>query len=407
MNLLVRNARIWTGDVEHPEATDVLIEDGRITAIGGSEVAATAPAGTPELDAAGRRVTPGFIDSHNHLRLGSGEGAVQLAGAKSIDEIRARIAAWLDENHDATWVHGEGFDYAAIPEGRHPRADDLDGATRGLPTMLLDYSVHAAWFNREALAALGADAQSPTAPFGTYEVDDATGELTGYLANFATAGISRAGQAALERVVPAYSRDAQYARVRSALAMAARYGLTTVVEPQNSVDDIELFERARAEGVLHSRVVAALFHPSGTSESEIDELEHVIASRSSDRITLGPIKLYIDDIVEGVVRVTQNIPKPNPAWDPALPDPSSSMCPYKLYNIGNNSSVTLLEFIEAIETALGKKAIKEFLPLQPGDVPATCADIDDLIRDVGFKPSTTIQTGIANFIDWYREYYLH
>ncbi|MCX6460544.1 MAG: amidohydrolase [Actinobacteria bacterium] len=298
MNLLVRNARIWTGDVEHPEATDVLIEDGRITAIGGSEVAATAPAGTPELDAAGRRVTPGFIDSHNHLRLGSGEGAVQLAGAKSIDEIRARIAAWLDENHDATWVHGEGFDYAAIPEGRHPRADDLDGATRGLPTMLLDYSVHAAWFNREALAALGADAQSPTAPFGTYEVDDATGQLTGYLANFATAGISRAGQAALERVVPAYSRDAQYARVRSALAMAARYGLTTVVEPQNSVDDIELFERARAEGVLHSRVVAALFHPSGTSESEIDELEHVIASRSSDRITLGPIKLYIDDIVE-------------------------------------------------------------------------------------------------------------
>jgi len=116
---------------------------------------------------------------------------------------------------------------------------------------------------------------------------------------------------------------------------------------------------------------------------------------------------YIDDIVEGVVRVTQNIPKANPAWDPAAPDPSSSLCPYKLYNIGNNNSVTLLEFIEAIESALGKKAIKEFLPLQPGDVPATCADIDDLIRDVGFKPATRIQTGIANFIEWYREYYGH
>jgi len=116
---------------------------------------------------------------------------------------------------------------------------------------------------------------------------------------------------------------------------------------------------------------------------------------------------YIDDIVEGVVRVTQNIPKPNPDWDPARPDPSSSLCPYKLYNIGNNNSVTLMEFVEAIEMALGKKAIKEFLPLQPGDVPATCADIDDLIRDVGFKPTTKIQTGIAHFIDWYREYYLH
>ena len=116
---------------------------------------------------------------------------------------------------------------------------------------------------------------------------------------------------------------------------------------------------------------------------------------------------YIDDIVEGVVRVTQNIPKANPAWNPAAPDPSSSLCPYKLYNIGNNNSVTLLEFIEAIESALGKKAIKEFLPLQPGDVPATCADIDDLIRDVGFRPATRIQTGIANFIEWYREYYGH
>ena len=114
---------------------------------------------------------------------------------------------------------------------------------------------------------------------------------------------------------------------------------------------------------------------------------------------------YIDDIVEGVVRVTQNIAAPNSVWNPASPDPSSSVAPYRLYNIGNNNSVTLLEFIEAIEEALGKKAVKEFLPLQPGDVPATCADIDDLIRDVGFKPSTDIKTGIANFIEWYREYY--
>lgn len=114
---------------------------------------------------------------------------------------------------------------------------------------------------------------------------------------------------------------------------------------------------------------------------------------------------YIDDIVEGVVRVTQNIPKPNPDWNPASPDPSSSVSPYKLYNIGNNNSVTLLQFIEAIEEALGKEAIKEFLPLQPGDVPATCADIDDLIKDVGFKPATNIKTGIANFIAWYRDYY--
>jgi UDP-glucuronate 4-epimerase len=116
---------------------------------------------------------------------------------------------------------------------------------------------------------------------------------------------------------------------------------------------------------------------------------------------------YIDDIVEGVVRVTQHVATPNPDWDPAKPDPGTSTAPYRLYNIGNNNSVTLSRFIEAIESALGKKAIRDLLPMQPGDVAATCANVDDLIRDVGFCPSTTIETGINNFIEWYREYYLH
>ncbi|EFL51716.1 NAD-dependent epimerase/dehydratase [Solidesulfovibrio fructosivorans JJ]] len=114
---------------------------------------------------------------------------------------------------------------------------------------------------------------------------------------------------------------------------------------------------------------------------------------------------YIDDIVEGVVRVTQNTATPNPDWNPASPDPGSSVAPYRLYNIGNNNSVSLMRFIETIEDALGKKAIKEMLPLQPGDVPATYANVDDLIRDVGFKPSTPIETGIARFIEWYRQYF--
>ena len=116
---------------------------------------------------------------------------------------------------------------------------------------------------------------------------------------------------------------------------------------------------------------------------------------------------YIDDIVEGVVRVTQKTPEPNPDWNPASPDPSSSVAPYRIYNIGNNNRVTLMRFIEAIEEALGKKAVMDMLPLQPGDVPATCANIDDLIRDVGFKPSTSIEVGIGRFIEWYREYYLN
>jgi UDP-glucuronate 4-epimerase len=114
---------------------------------------------------------------------------------------------------------------------------------------------------------------------------------------------------------------------------------------------------------------------------------------------------YIDDIIEGVVRVMARLPEPNPAWRGDNPDPGTSYAPYKVYNIGNNNPVELLEFIEEIEKALGREAQKEFLDLQPGDVPATYADVDDLMQDVGFKPETSIATGIRRFIDWYREYY--
>lgn len=114
---------------------------------------------------------------------------------------------------------------------------------------------------------------------------------------------------------------------------------------------------------------------------------------------------YIDDIVEGVIRVMKKIPEKNPEWSSENPDPSSSCVPYKLYNIGNNNPVPLMDFVDAIEKALGKEAKKEFLPLQAGDVPATYADVNDLIRDTGFKPSTSIEEGIGRFVDWYRNYY--
>jgi UDP-glucuronate 4-epimerase len=114
---------------------------------------------------------------------------------------------------------------------------------------------------------------------------------------------------------------------------------------------------------------------------------------------------YIDDIIEGVVRVMARLPEPNPAWRGDNPDPGTSYAPYKLYNIGNNNPVELLEFIEEIEKALGRQAKKEFVDLQPGDVVATYADVDDLMQDVGFKPETPIATGIRHFVRWYRDYY--
>ncbi len=114
---------------------------------------------------------------------------------------------------------------------------------------------------------------------------------------------------------------------------------------------------------------------------------------------------YIDDITEGVVRIMARLPEPDPTWNGDNPDPGTSYARYKIYNIGNNNPVELMEFIGVIEKVLGKKAKKEFLDLQPGDVPATYADIDDLIKDVGFKPETSIETGIKQFILWYNDYY--
>lgn len=114
---------------------------------------------------------------------------------------------------------------------------------------------------------------------------------------------------------------------------------------------------------------------------------------------------YIDDIVEGVLRVMKLNPTPNPAWTGSVPDPSTSTAPYRIYNIGNNNTVELGRFIEVLEECLGKKAVKNMLPMQPGDVAATYADVDDLIADTGFRPATTVEEGVAAFVAWYREYY--
>ncbi|MFP4128318.1 MAG: NAD-dependent epimerase [Desulfonatronovibrio sp.] len=114
---------------------------------------------------------------------------------------------------------------------------------------------------------------------------------------------------------------------------------------------------------------------------------------------------YIDDIVEGVIRVVDKVPSGNPAWSGKNPDPASSRAPYKLYNIGNNNPVQLMDFITTLEKTLGRKAEKNLLPLQPGDVPSTYADVEDLVEDLGYKPETTVQEGISKFIEWYRKFF--
>lgn len=136
--------------------------------------------------------------------------------------------------------------------------------------------------------------------------------------------------------------------------------------------------------------------------------KNILADKPIDVFNYGHHRrdfTYIDDIVEGVIRTLDHVATPNIAWDGNSPDSATSKAPYRLYNIGSNNPVELLRYIEILEGCLGKKAKKNLLPLQPGDVPDTYANVDALIKDVGYSPTTSVETGIARFVDWYRDYY--
>lgn len=134
----------------------------------------------------------------------------------------------------------------------------------------------------------------------------------------------------------------------------------------------------------------------------------ILAGKPIDVFNYGKMQrdfTYVDDIIEGVVRVMHKIPQPNPDLVEDIPDPAISKAPYRIYNIGNNQPIELMYFIEVLEKCLGIEAQKNILPMQPGDVPRTYADVADLVRDVGFKPDTSIEVGVERFVDWYRSYY--
>jgi len=298
VDLLVVGAHVWTGDPGLPRHLAVGVRGGRIAFVGpDDEARPLAGPDTEVIEAAGKLLLPGFIDAHNHVRLGSNPLAVDLGGAATLEELRSRVRAHAITHPEQTWVEGAGWNYSAMPGGRMPTWEDLEGVTAGKPAFLFSYDVHNVWLNREAMAAFGIRHGVEQVPFGHVRLDD-HGEPTGFVTDFAVMGIARAGQAALEDVVPGYARERQYASTLQSLDMAAGFGITTILEPQNSPDDLWIFERARDEGRLRSRLVAAMFHPVGTTEADREAFEAARNRLDDDYLRVGPVKLYIDDVIE-------------------------------------------------------------------------------------------------------------
>jgi hypothetical protein len=363
-DLVLRNTRAYTVDEQLPWAEAIAIHGDRIVWVG-TDADAVAHLGpeTEVIDARGRLLLPGFVDSHNHVRLGSNPLEVDLTGATTLDELKARVRAHADAHPEQTWIEGVGWNYSAMPGGRLPTWEDLEGLTGGRPAFLFSYDVHNAWLNREAMAAFGITREIGSLPFGHVE-KGADGEPTGFLTGFAVMGISRRGQAALEGIVPGYARELQYERTLESLDMATEFGITTILEPQNSPDDLWIFERALAEGRLRSRLVCAMFHPVGTSEDERREFEQARARLNDDRLRVGPIKLYIDDVIEpwtaAMLEPYANRPgeRGELFWQPAefaelLTDLEARGFQCHIHATGDRGIRTALDAIEAARRANG------------------------------------------------------
>ncbi|MFT4009911.1 MAG: amidohydrolase [Nocardioidaceae bacterium] len=295
LDLLLTGGAVRTpADLATPAAfaEAIGVEAGRISYLGSAQ---DAPSATRVIELEGRLVTPGVIDSHNHLLLGFDPDAVSLEGAEDLGTVRERIAELAARRTDLTWICAENAVYSVV-EGRRPNASDLAGLT-DRPIFITTYDQHSVWLNDIALRMLGISDGVDIA-WGNPE-RDADGTPTGWVTDFYTSAMTTAGLAALQRDIPLYSPERRARRLRSSLQMAAAVGITTAVEPQVPLAELHLFEALRDEEGLRSRVIAALFHPIDADDDFRRDLRAAVdETRQDDRLRLGPVKLYADDVIE-------------------------------------------------------------------------------------------------------------
>ena len=291
-DLLIRNARVYTVEKHQPWAQAVAVKGDQIVWVGDDRDAlGHVPAGGRVIDAGGRLLLPGFIDSHNHIASGSDPDELRLDHAKSLSEIQEKVRKFASERPDLKWIVAGGWNYSIFAAGALPKSSDLDGLTGGRPAFLSAYDAHTIWLNREALREFGIT-KTTTSP--DVRKDPKTGEPTGILIGLAS-GVSQGWLTHL----PRRTRQQDYQSFQTNLIMAMGFGITTVIEPQCSLSRLKMYDDARKSGDIPLRMQVALYHRQHTPARQVDQFGEVRKGfHNDDMLRVSAVKLYVDDVIE-------------------------------------------------------------------------------------------------------------
>ena len=291
--LLIRNARIYTVDKDRPWAEAVAIKGERIVWVGDDrEASRQVAAGARVIDAQGRLVLPGFIDSHNHIDSSTDPDVLRLDNIKSLGELQQKVKQFAAARPKLKWIQAVGWNYSIFGIGGLPKMSDLEGLTGGRPAFLVAYDAHTSWVNREALQKFGI---SKTTDSPAVQKDPKTGEPTGILI-----GLSSGVSTHWLNLLPRPAKGDAYRSLQANLAMAIGFGITTVIEPQCSPQRLHnLYDLVRRTDKLPVHLQVALYHRQHTPESQIEHFDQVRRSfLNDDKLRVSAVKLYIDDVIE-------------------------------------------------------------------------------------------------------------
>jgi predicted amidohydrolase YtcJ len=297
--VVIRNARIYTVDPQRQWASAVAIKGDRIAWVGeDGEASSHVGVKTRVIDAGGKMVLPGFIDSHFHVLLGGNPDVLRIENGNSLKEIQRQVGDFAAKRPELKWIEVEGWNYSAFPHGTLPNAKDLDGVTGGRPAFLVAYDYHTIWMNREAMREFGITRRTNKVIFAEKVEKDAKGEPTGIVTGFGSTGLSEDAEAELRKHLPSHAAGQVERGVQWNMQQAVKAGITTIVDPQSYLEDLQIYQRLKEQGKLPARLQVALFHRRGTTEATLQKFDEARRKYNDDRLRVAAVKLYIDDVIE-------------------------------------------------------------------------------------------------------------